>query len=345
MDYLLKMGIIEQGRDLPPDSPSAFQPTSNSVYQVRVMPDMANIWEIDEASGYYKLPWYPNFFADSHNAYQQGDLVWLFIDEDYHVGFIIGYAQTAGGHDISSLVYLINTNELMAGFDTQSSLNDLTIQKLDEKCITAVNRTTGRVIQIYNNRIIYIFGEDGTIYGTNGVSFTLSVSRTGDISLSGASKTESISGDVDITANDLSESYHSVDTETVSGIKMNAGGVFQASAGGDMNHNAFGTQSNTASQIHNAAALNISNTVSVGSIDNVVDAGSYTITVVGGAVNIAATTIIMEAPLITMIGLVTIVGALNTATSPFHLTAYNPLSGFQAGYSLFSAPIPLQIGI
>ena len=345
MDYLLKMGIITHGRTIPPVNPSPFQPTSNNVFQVRIMPDMANIWDIEDSSGYYKLPWYPNFFADSHNAYREGDLVWLFIDDDYHVGFIIGYAQSAGGHDISSLAAIIGQAEVSAGYK-QSGIDELTIQKLDEKSITAINRNNGRVIQVYNNRTVYIFGEDGSMYGTNKTSFQVRISATGDISYTGASKKEDYTGDVSINGNNYSESFHTIKSDSVSGMKLHAGGSFSATSGGNMTHSSIGTQTNTAFGMVNTSATGISNTVGLGTFNNTVIVGAYTITAIGGVVNIAsAITVSIEAPFINLIGLVNIVGALNLVEAPFVFLPYNPVIGFEAGASVASAPVPLIVGI
>ena len=327
-------------------NPSPFQPTSNNVFQVRIMPDMANIKDIDPASGFYKLPWYPNFFGDSHNAYKENDLVWLYIDEDYHVGFIIGYAQSAGGGDIGSLAITINQAELNAGFKPQSGIDELTIQKLDEKSLIAVNRTNGRVIQVYNNRTVYIFGEDGSMYGTNKTSFIVKVSAKGDISYTGASKKEDYDGDVKVAGNNYSSSFHSIKEDAVNGINLHAGGGVQVTSGGNMNHNSIGTQTNTAFSMTNTSATGINNTVGLGLFNNTVMAGAYTITAIGGIVSIAsALTISIAAPFINLMGFVNIVGALNLVTCPFILLPIAGAIGFEAGASIASVPTPIIVGI
>lgn len=93
---------------------------NGSLYQIRVMPDMVNITEND------LLPLYPNFFKDDHTAHQIDDVVWLLVNDDFHVGFILGQAQSASGDDVSTFIDTINRAELDAGLE-KSAFGDLTV--------------------------------------------------------------------------------------------------------------------------------------------------------------------------------------------------------------------------
>ena len=336
MNFTLKMGVVETGRQLPSATPGPTDPTSSNYFQVRVLPDMIGIKEKEY------LPWYPNFFSDKDIAYQPGDLVWTITEEDFKVGYIVGYAQTPAGDDISSFIQLLNTAEAAAQI-SQSGINDVTIDHISNKYIRFTTNT-GRNCIVYNSKIIYIFEETGTIYTTNGSHYSMIIAQSGDITITGATKKENYEKNVDIKGGDNTEDFTSKKISTTNNMSINNGGSYQLTTGGNINHNAIGSTTNVSgSTISNIAGAGITNTVALGGINNIVGAGAYTITVAGGVVNITSLAVNIEALTINLIGFVSIVGALNLVAA--HLVQL-PIStiGF-AVVGGIGVAVPTCIGI
>lgn len=311
MDYKLKLAIITASRTIPSATPSPLDPKSGNYFQVRVMPEMADIYDMDVESNGLILPWYPNFFGDCDHAYQEGDLVWVVCEEDFSVGYIVGFAQSPAGTDISSFMYLLGSAEALAGL-SQSAVNDISIQKMSDKCLTFLNVKSGRVATIYNSKIVYIYGEDGSIFSTNGSSYIMLVDKEGNLTLKGNSKSESFYGKMNTSGGDSTETLSSKTISTVNMTSINAGGSYQMTAAGNASNNVVGAVTNIAGLgVTNLAGTYINNTVALGAITNTVGAGAYTITVAGGVINILAPMVNIEALMINLIGYVSIIGGLN----------------------------------
>lgn len=346
MNLVFKLGIIEKGRTIAPDNPTPLQPRSSSCFQVRVLPEMANIEDTDPLSGEKILPWYPNFFGDSLTSYDVGELVWIAVEETtFRTGFVLGYAQSVKGNDITTFAQRINWAERVAGIDDDklSGIGELAIQKIDNKCLTCVNRTNGRVINIYNNKIIYLFNEDGSIFTTNGSTYSAVITPEGDITFTGKSKTETIKGEVKETGGKNSENYTSKKISTSGGMSINAGGGYQLSSGGKMNINSVGGITTVGSKISNTSAFSTENTVGLGTYSTTVGAGIYQITVIAGVVNITAPMISMEAPVINLIGIVNVVGALNCLLAPWVQLPINPAIGWGTAVPMVVSPTLIGI--
>ena len=111
MKFDFKEGIITGTRIF-----DTADPNSGTLYQVRVLPDMTNVPDTDIDN----LPYYPNFFRGDHTAHQIDEVVWLLVNDDFHVGFILGGAQSASGDDISTFIQIINIAEQKAGLQVSS---------------------------------------------------------------------------------------------------------------------------------------------------------------------------------------------------------------------------------
>ncbi|MEI6297557.1 MAG: hypothetical protein WCO84_08050, partial [bacterium] len=192
MDYILKAGVITDTRHTKPDLSEDIYPKQSphsnwgpNWFQVRVLPDMNDIQDKDE-NGDLILPWYPNFFSENNTAYQPGDLVWVVCDDDYHVGFILGLAQAPTGDDVKNAIFMFNQAEVNAGYP-QSEYRHISVTRMSETSLVFNNRETGISGQIFNSRIIYIYGNDGSVFSTNGNGYTLVISALGDITINGNS--------------------------------------------------------------------------------------------------------------------------------------------------------------
>jgi hypothetical protein len=339
LDYQLKFGVVTDGRHTPSDAHPEYGP---NYYQVKVLPDMNDIEDLDEITKDAILPRYPTFFADDHRAYQPGDSIWIVCDADYSVGFIIGLASSPSGNPVSTHVQALNQAEVNAGLPV-TGLNEATISKVSEHCITFSNEKTGVVTQIFSSKIVYIYAEDGSIDVSNGGTFHATISSSGEISVSGKQSNQVYVGDISVNAANSIEKLASKNIDTMSDITLNAGGnVTVVSGSNSMYHTVMNEEHVIGGSQKTTVGSTIERNVTVGvsglpAIKDSVVMGDYNISVGVGGVNIVAglgiklsspTSIELTAPLISFTRT-----AVNTIPINF-------IQGFQSGASVFSIPIP-----
>jgi hypothetical protein len=237
MQFEFKQGVVTATRKFDPNDPNG-----GSLYQMRVQPDMVNI----PATDMDLLPWYPNFFKGDHTAYQKDDAVWLLVNDDFHVGFILGGTQSASGDDISTFISIINNAEVNAGLQ-KSDYDQIDVTQFGGASVSFSNRVTGQAGVIYNNKIICIYGSDGSMWYNN-PGLTATVSPDGDLNIKGRNKIENYAYDSIVTTNDSTETVGTKRIDSDGKMTLTAGGTFEkhvSSAntewvGGDDNRNILG---------------------------------------------------------------------------------------------------------
>ena len=338
MDYILKFGVITDSRHLPDDKHPEYGP---NYYQVRVLPDMNDIEDVDPESGDLILPRYPAFFADDHHAYKPGETVWIVCDDDYHVGFIVGLASNPAGEPIARHVQMLNQAEQAAGL-APSGLNEVTINKVSEHCLTFVNESTGTVTQMYNTKTIYVYGADGSINITNGNLFNAVISPQGEISINGKSLTAIFDGDYNVKAVESLEDLASKNIETTAGFRVHTGGEIILSSGGNTLMRSAGDEEHViVGHSNTTVGGGVSRTVllpTVGvGIDDKVVAGDYNITVGAGFIKIVGG---LGIKISSPVGITLTAPFVNITETGVNTVPIDFIQGFESGASVLSIPIP-----
>jgi hypothetical protein len=275
MNFQFKQGVVVATRTL----------DIGTLYGIRVVPDMANIAETD------LLPFYPNFFKHDHTAHQIDDTVWLLTNDDFHVGFILGQAQSASGDDISTFIQTINEAEQAAGLEL-SAYNQLDVIQYAGVSITFTNVVNGQIGTIYNNKTIIIYGADGSSWYSN-PNLTIIASPFGDLSIQGNSKTEQFKDNTITTTNDSVETVGTKRIDSDGKMILTTGGTFEKHVsssnteyvGGDSNVNILGAK--TENIVGGLLGGEKRNIVAGGSTTTVLE-GDYNITVGAGAINLTS---------------------------------------------------------
>ena len=348
MDYILKAGVITDTRHTEPDLSENVYPKQQAHnswgpnwYQVRILPDMNDIQDKDENNDLI-LPWYPNFFSENNTAYQPGDLVWIVCDDDYHVGFILGLAQAPTGDNIKNAIFMFNQAEVNAGYP-QSEYRHISVTKMSDTSLTFNNRETGISGQIFNSRIIYIYGNDGSIFSTNGNGYTLVISALGDITINGNSIGMNSKNEHTLQATSSYEKVTSKYIDSSGMVSINASGAYECTTASNSSSRTMGDSDVLVGKTKKeTVGLGSSRIVSLGALKETVGAGSYTLTVGVGTI-----TLCCSLPMIlsstTSISMLTPI--LNLASCDSIILPLVPGVGFQSGAGPASVPIPIMPGL
>lgn len=314
MQFEFKQGIVTATRIF-----DSTNPNDGTLYRIRVQPDMVNIPDTDIDL----LPWYPNFFKGDHTAHQINDVVWLLVNDDFDIGFILGGAQSASGDDISAFIQIINVAEQKAGLQL-SAYDQLHVTQVGGTSVSFTNPVLGQAGTIYNNKIVCIYGSDGSMWYNN-PGLTAIISPAGDLNIKGKSKTEEYTTSSITTTNESTEDVGTKRIDSAGKMVLTTGGTFEKHVssgntewiGGDDDRNVLGTR-------HETIVGGDNKTIALGNSSTTVAAGTYEISVLLGAINIFAslpisfestTSISFTAPLVSLLGEIvdigTFLGAIN----------------------------------
>jgi len=318
VDFQFKLGMITKPRSIV---------GQGNMFGVRIVPDMQ---EIQDTS---LLPFYPNFLKEQDYAYQIDDMVWCLTNDDFTVGFILGLSQGPAGSSIESVIKIINTAEVEAGFP-QSGYNDLSVLRFAGTSIQYYNVSTGYTGQIFNNKAVFLTGADGSIWVKNS-GFQMQVTATGDINLKGKSRHETLTEQFttisrsvteDIKGSVKSEIGGAQETLVAGSIRETSGANINSSSIGDRNDFTLGKHKETIGNGSDKIVVkgNVDETVALGNYNLTVVAGVANLTVLGGALNVYAglglklsstVAIDIAAPIINLpLGMASPTGAGNPAT-------------------------------
>lgn len=271
MKYSLKKALIVSGRDL----------DIGNVFQVRVLPELADIQEND------LLPLYANFFGKDDIAYVPNDEVWVLCSDDFKVGFILGWLEPPAGSDLTSFIQLVNSAEKIAGFDL-SGMDEISITRAGGASFSFENVNNGQSGVIYQNKLISLVSQYGEIWIQNPVS-KITISKRGDLSITGKSKKEEYTGEVSLKGSALKESVSSKRTESSGIIVTSASGVMQNITSSDrFDHSSGDAEELVAKKKKETYGLGRETTIVGGNSTELILAGNYEITVAAGQVKIIA---------------------------------------------------------
>lgn len=189
--------------------------TSNNLFLVRVMPDMVDIQETE------LLPLYPSFFKDDVPAYSKDDEVWLLVSDDFSIGYVVGGYTNPKGGVIQPILDLIKEAEKKANF-TESNPSDITIKNVGGRSIFFENIVTGQCGQIFNSKVIHLYGAEGESY----IAYphhSIITNSAGDITVSGRNVVETYK-DMTTTTSSSKEISGSKEVDTTGPIINRAGG-------------------------------------------------------------------------------------------------------------------------
>ena len=272
MDYQLKLAKIVSSREIDDKLPL-------NLFRVRILPEMAEI----PASQNDMLPLFPNFFKDTNYAYQRDDLVWVVCNDDFQVGFILGYSQPPAGEGITSFIDEINNAEKDANFPV-SAFEEISILRLSGSCFTYNNVVTGQSGNIYNNKSFFLFSADGKIWVKN-PGMTMKVTPDGDLTITGKTKTEEF-GDITIKGKASSEECSSKKIVADANLDLSSGGSFTKSTVGNSSEVVLGEVDTIIGKTKTETiGLGETKTIMVGGETETIVAGNYTLTVAAGTMN------------------------------------------------------------
>lgn len=347
MEYILKLGTITDTRKIEdPDGKYPYYGPNN--YQVRVLPDMADITDTAESNGDLMLPRYPSFYGHTDYAYQIGDMVWITCTQDFQVGYILGYFQPYAGENISSFLAKFNALESMAGLEL-SNVGGLAVTRLSDSCITMTSIVSGTTLQMYSSDVYYLYCSDGSIYMASAKTMT-HISKDGDINIWGNSVQETYTDSINtIARGKVTEDFGSQYTSTVGSTTINSGGSFGVTATSGISMNApFGGYNSLVlgNRTESCGGTNIVNS-GLGEYHQIA-AGAFTVTVAAGGVSIFSTgpiaftstsLISLAAPLVTITA-----GLLSMISCPIiQLPIFSPMGWAVKG--LLGVSVPTLVGI
>jgi hypothetical protein len=292
-------------------------------YQVRVLPDQINVPPIDNAN----LPYFSNFLKDVNDAYRVDDTVWILVNDDYQVGFILGLAQSTSGDDLSSTLQTINEAEKEAGFMPVSGYNQLKVIQLAGSSFSFYNVVLGRSGTIYNNKTIMLYGAEGTMWFRN-PGMSLIAQANGDIKMKGRNKTEEVYSETTKVKTASTEDVGTKILKTASNVTEEIGGnksVSTAFNSEDITGIASssivtGVRTETyGAKMENVGAGSITNVATIGWSLNVI-LGVISIAAAGPIAITSASAVAVTAPSVTIL-------AANINTNPLGtFVVPNPLS-------------------
>lgn len=269
MNFLWKKGLIVTKR----------LQTAN-IFLVRVMPDMAEIQEID------LLPTYAPFFKDENIAYGEGDEVWLLTTEDFTVGYIFGGFQNPRGGAFGPLLNLVNESEDKAGFP-KSNPSDISIRSVGGRSIFFENVETGTCGQIFNSKITHLYGPNGESY-LSYPHYSISTNSLGDMRATGRNVVEQFK-DIVSSSSSLKEITGSKETESAGPIVSRAGGpIKEVTASYKEEAVAGDSQELVAKKKKETYGLGLDTTVVAGGHKEKVLVGNFSLTVVAGKIELTS---------------------------------------------------------
>lgn len=128
--------------------------SNDSRLQVRVLPDM-------EALPTDNLPWWPHFFRNEAITGKPGALVWVIANEEYTMGYILGYANFyswEGSYEDASIPMDLFDEIDNSSIDLKGRIlnyADIQVTFWNENTLHFVERSTGGYIIAYRNGTIH----------------------------------------------------------------------------------------------------------------------------------------------------------------------------------------------
>ena len=316
-------------------------------YQVRILPDMTDINEMDN------LPDYPCFFSSEQYAYAQGDYVWAICDEDFQIGYILGLCEPSIGSGYEPFIRRINDVEKMAQLPL-SGPGNLTFTQTLDVALDFYNRANKQSGRILANGTVMVHGFDGSIYVKNPQA-TIMLSKEGNVTIRSKILDQEVTN-MNIKSTEVQEAFNTLSTTVDGNAKVSVGGTYQIISGGNRTESTLGTQDSTIIGTKRE-------TIGEGERKRIITGGSSTLAVVGNIESKAMAGSIKEEASIEIklsAGVVTILGgtinlkgqaivgpagiALGSyIPGPFCSIAVCPFSGLPHTGSIFVAADPPSI--